>query len=487
MIFHEHDIPDDTLVSCDVCIVGAGAAGITMAREFVGTSLQVVLLESGGLTPDAQTQALYTGDVLGQPYFPLDAARTRCFGGTTHQWTGECRPLDAQDFEARDWVPYSGWPFGLDELLPFYHQAQSICQLGPYGYTAEDWRGDGVRPIAIDSARITSCAFQYSPPTRFGDVYREQLQRARNVVTYLGANVVELTAPSNAQQVSTARVVCLSGTNFRVAARAFVLATGGIENARLLLLSDGTQPGGLGNTHDLVGRYFMEHLYMDTAAELRTRKGVISDFYTAGHAVHGRRVRGVLALHPDVRKREQLTNYCAVIVAPGTGRRSLPRTLAAKARAMFAPRTYFIKNVMEQAPNPESRITLGAQRDALGCRRVELRWRTSAIDKFTAHRAHAILGEALSRGGVARLTSLMGSEVDPWPTRLRGARHHMGTTRMHTDPRRGVVDADCRVHGIHNLYVAGSSVFPTSGAANPTLTIVALALRLAAHLRGTLG
>jgi choline dehydrogenase-like flavoprotein len=145
-------------------------------------------------------------------------------------------------------------------------------------------------------------------------------------------------------------------------------------------------------------------------------------------------------------------------------------------------RFYVVKNVMEQAPNPESRVVLSRERDALGCLRVALRWRTSPIDKRAARRAHEIFGEELWRAGAGRLQSSLEGEDKPWPTRLRGARHHMGTTRMHSDPRRGVVNADCRVHGIGNLYVAGSSVFPTSGAANPTLTIVALALRLAGHL-----
>jgi len=283
--------------------------------------------------------------------------------------------------------------------------------------------------------------------------------------------------------VNAVRVRSLAGTSFHVAARAFVLATGGIENARLLLLSDRVQSAGLGNGHDLVGRYFMEHIFLDAAADIRAPKGAISDFYTFGHWVNGRRVRGILGLHPDVRRRERLTNYCGVIVEPSANLPTRLRNAIADVRGKPAPRAYQVKNVMEQAPNPDSRVTLGQDRDRLGCRRTVLRWRLSSLDKFTAHRAHAILGEELSRNGIGQLSSSMGSESDPWPVRVRGARHHMGTTRMHADPRHGVVDADCRVHGIANLYVAGSSVFPTSGAANPTLTIVALALRLAGHLR----
>nr|WP_283251035.1 GMC family oxidoreductase [Rhabdothermincola salaria] len=137
---------------------------------------------------------------------------------------------------------------------------------------------------------------------------------------------------------------------------------------------------------------------------------------------------------------------------------------------------------MEQAPNPHSRVVLTGERDRLGCRRVELRWTLSPLDRSSAVRAHELYRAGLAASGVS-FTSRLGGVDDHWPERLRGARHHMGTTRMHTDPRRGVVDADGRVHGVANLYVAGSSVFPTGGAANPTFTIVALALRLAAHLR----
>ena len=486
MIVDAREVPNDSVIDCDVCIVGAGAAGITIAREFLGRSVQVVLLESGWLTPDAATQSLYAGEVTGRRYYELDAARSRYFGGTTNVWTGECRPLDAQDFERRDWVPDSGWPFGLHELLPFYRDAQSVCQLGPYGYTADDWRGHGVSPMAMEGGRFESYAFQYSPPTRFGEAYRDELRQAPNVVTYLGANAVDLETPAPPQRVSAVKVACLTGTTFRVAARAFVLATGGIENARLLLLANRVQPAGLGNDHDLVGRYFMEHLSLDAAAAIQSRRGAISDFYTSGHPVDGRRLRGILGLTPELRRRERLTNYCAVINEPSSGPLRRLRDAIADVRGKPAPRTYFVKNVMEQAPNPDSRVTLGEDRDRLGCRRTVLRWRLSSVDKFTAHRAHAILGEELSRSGLGHMTSWMGKEFDPWPTALRGARHHMGTTRMHADPRRGVVDADCRVHGVANLYVAGSSVFPTCGAANPTLTIVALALRLARHLENRL-
>lgn len=475
MFVDARSIPDGSVADADVCIVGAGAAGITIARELAARPLRVALLESGWLEPDAATQSLYAGEVVERPYFALDASRSRYFGGTTNDWSGECRPLDPIDFEARDWVPHSGWPFAREELQPFYDRARAVCQLEP---AAE------VRPIALQGDRVRCHALHMSPPTRFGAVYREQIARASNVIAYLGANVVGLETADPPTSVRAVRIACLAGSRFRLKARVFVLATGGVENARLLLLSSDVQRAGLGNGHDQVGRYFMEHLYLDRAATIVARAGAIDDVYTLRRRTRGGRVRGILALDPEVQRAERLTNFSAVLDDDSLRPRALVRALLAPLCGRRTPheRRYVVKNAMEQAPNPDSRVVLGCERDRLGSPRVSLRWSLSPIDKRTMHRAHEILDEELRRAKVGRLHTAQGSAADPWPARLRGARHHMGTTRMHPDPRRGVVDASCRVHGIANLFVAGSSVFPTSGSANPTLTIVALALRLADHL-----
>ena len=515
MIVDARTVPDGFLAEADVCIVGAGAAGITIARELRARPLRVVLLESGWLEPDAATQSLYAGEVQDRAYFRLDAARSRYFGGTTNDWMGECRPLDAIDFAARDWVPHSGWPFARAHLLPFYQRAHEVCQLGPFPGTAADWPRMGVHPIAFRGERVCSLALHHSPPTRFGVAYRHEIARAESVVAYLGANVVALEPPDPPAAVRAARVACLSGTGFRVHARTFILAAGGVENARLLLMSNQVQRAGLGNAHDQVGRYFMEHLYLDRAATILAHEGSIDPFYTVGYLSPEGRVRGILGLGADVQRAEKLTNFSAVLdddALPGpvaivrtlrdaVRRRRLPPGASASVRHAAAwigttavrhlrptpsGRRYLVKNAMEQAPNPESRVVLGDQRDRLGCPRVTLRWSLTTLDKRTMHRAHQILDEELRRAGVGALETAQGRDDDPWPSGLRGARHHMGTTRMHPDPRRGVVDENGRVHGIANLFVAGSSVFPTSGSANPTLTIVALAIRLAAHVQTSL-
>jgi choline dehydrogenase-like flavoprotein len=359
-----------------------------------------------------------------------------------------------------------------------------------------------------------------SPPTRFAEAYGGALREAESVTVYLGASAIEVEATAPDADVRSVRVACLSGPRFRVRAARFVLAAGGIENARLLLMSRAAHPAGLGNAHDQVGRYFMEHLYLDRAASILVPAGRIDGFYTQGRLVEGHGVRGLVGLTPEAQRRERLTNFCAVCSEETAGeswrwlrgmpgmvrrRRALPMgtlahlrnaipsvaaavaALASGGRTPRRRRLLVVKNVMEQAPNPDSRVLLSEERDRLGCPRVIVDWRLSAIDRRTAHRAHVILREELARAGMGRLRSAMRRPDGPWPAALRGARHHMGTTRMHGDPRHGVVDADCRVHGIANLYVAGSSVFPTSGSANPTLTIVALALRVARHVARSLG
>jgi choline dehydrogenase-like flavoprotein len=251
-----------------VCIVGAGAAGITLARECIKQPFRVCLLESGGLDYNEDIQSLYQGENTGLPYYPLDASRLRYFGGTTNHWAGMCRPLDDIDFAARAWIPYSGWPFGRSHLDPFYARAHLICQLGSFTYDTGAWETPDTPRFPLSSDRVMTKITQQSPPTRFGQVYQDEIVRADNVITYLHANAVEVETADTAQTVTRLRVACLQGPQFWVAARQFILATGAIENARLLLLSNKAQSAGLGNQNDLVGRFFMEHPSFESGALL---------------------------------------------------------------------------------------------------------------------------------------------------------------------------------------------------------------------------
>jgi choline dehydrogenase-like flavoprotein len=519
-----------TVINTDICIVGAGAAGITLARELIGQSFRVCLLESGGLEYDNDTQSLYKGRITGLPYYPLDAARLRFFGGTTNHWNGACRPLDAIDFEARAWVPHSGWPFSRTHLWPFYERAQTVLQLGPLKYDGASWEREDHPQAKFTGNSMESGVFQ-NKPTRFGQLYREEIRAASNVDTYLHANVLEFEANESGRAVKRLRVTSLARNDFFVSARTYVLATGGIENARLLLLSNRTNRNGLGNNHGLVGRFFMDH-----PGAAWGKFGIIAPsefplpFYSTREdpeldtgAEVNPYIWGFITPTAQTLRQQKLMN-CGISVKllreedpPGiASMRHIKNTLASGkwpddfsqhlANVLsdinsitlksvqkitgkeLAPKIMEIEYWAEPRPNPDSRVRLSGERDALGQPRVVLDWRLTGEDLGNARKILNLLATELGRSNLGRLRIDPETCSDKWmSSMLEGSYHHMGTTRMHKDPRQGVVDPDCRVHGLSNLYIAGSSVFPTAGHANPTLTIVALALRLADHLKKQMG
>ncbi len=514
MFVDSREIPAAGTIEAEVCIVGAGAAGIAIARELVGQQFRAVVLESGGFALEAETQALYAGENVGGRYAGLDEMRLRYFGGTTNHWAGNCRPLDEFDFIARPWVPHSGWPFARSEIVSHYRRAERLCEIGPFDYENARWNGGGDgQPLPFRSDRILTSVYRRSPPTRFGDVYRDDLSRADNVTTYLHANVVEIETDEAAKRVTGLRVATLSGNEFRVAARLYVVAAGGIENARLLLLSERVQRGGLGNGNDLVGRFFMDHTILASGSLLPLDPYLSAELYDLT-----RRTYGILTLAEETLRREGLLNVTILLqlVAPdpAAGVTSLKAILGAFGEATYpdelgthlwnvitdiddvaaaAYRKIFrrqgplrlirLQNRAEPLPNPESRVTLAAERDRLGQRRARLDWRRGKTELRSIQRAHEIIGLEAGRLGLGRVRVDLDGENPEWPHSWSVSGHHIGTTRMHHDPKRGVVDAQCRVHGIANLFVSGSSVFPTSGHSNPTLTVVALALRTADRIK----
>ncbi len=506
---------DDGLeLDVDVCVIGAGAAGITIATTLAGTPLTVCLLESGGFDYDADTQELYDGQTTGQPWYdagtreagdeqPLPElmfSRVRFFGGSTNHWGHGCVPLQNAAFAVRPWIPFSGWPVAQADIEPYYTRALELC-----GAPVAAFRRPPSDPLPVDPAKLRYHTGALGS-ANFGTAYRAELRHARNVKVLLHANLLELRANPDATAVETATFGTLEGKRGTVRARVFVLCCGGIENARLLLLSNSVMKPGLGNARDLVGRFFMDH-----------PRGECGRIY---HGDQGRLTHQALWFAPQIEQREKTLEAFARFRVREPG--PVPEGIAAvrELEAAFAARTipsnfaHLIEQIVlnagdviagiyrretgrdpnphnylefegqfEQAPNPESRVTLGDEVDRLGQRRTLLNWQFTELDHHTFRTFSITLAAEIARLGLGRVR--LPSWLDPnstEPAQLGGCAHHMGTTRMSDDPSSGVVDRNCRVHGIANLYIGGSSSFPTSGCGFPTFTIVALALRLARHL-----
>lgn len=489
MIDDARSLTPDSTLDVDLCIIGAGAAGLTIARSFIGRGLRVLVLEAGGYEADEAGTALYRGKNVGRKYFNLETCRRRYFGGSTNCWAGLCLPMRPIDFEAREWIPHSGWPFGRETLLPYYKQARSILGIG----SVETELGEkqaGPKPVELAGPLVTDY-FRMSRPVRLGTAWRKRFQAASDVRVLLNANVTRLVASSNGRRIERVEARTLEGPAFSVTARRVVVACGGLENPRLLLHS------GVGNQHDLVGRYFMEHPHTDFEGLLVVGAPLAERGFYGTHR-SGRERRWGLFRAPDaLLRKEKLLDFSIVLLPVrknvGVGRDAHPLAeaigrAAAETDGIAEPATtqYTLGTPSEQAPNPESRVRLGRERDALGLPRIELDWRLTALDKQSVRRAHELMAQTVARSGLGRMKLTLTRDVTDWPPQVNGGRHHMGTTRMHTDPRQGVCDAHGFVHGVENLMVAGSSLFPTSGAANPTWTLVALALRAAERLQADL-
>jgi choline dehydrogenase-like flavoprotein len=547
LIVDTYELPEGHTLEADLCIIGAGAAGISIAQALLGSGQRVLLLEAGGMDAEDATQALYAGSVADERlHSPPDRYRQRRFGGTTTIWGGRCMPLDAIDFEPRAYVPHSGWPIGLADLLPFYPQANRLCEAGRFAYTAAEAFPGTLRPMLrgfTNQHFSTDTLERFSCPTDFGRRYAHRLASSDQVRVVLHANVTAIRLDTTGRHVTELELRNLRGQRFTARATRTVLAAGGLEVARLLLASRDVQPAGIGNAHDIVGRYYMCHL-AGTIGRLRVDGALDDAWHGYDVSDEGIYCRRRLALRPEVQRSQRLGNFIARLHHPRITEpehRNAVLSLLFLARFLIpyeygrrlhggeaaTPAVWLrhVGNVLrdpleatgfawhmlrdrklaerkfpsiiirskanlfsldfhaEQEPNPDSRVSLGGACDALQMPQLHVDWRYSAGDVRTVSEALALLREDVRASGIGSF------DYDPATVEGEMTRygayggHHLGTARMGSDPRVSVVDADCRVHGVDNLYIASAATFPTSSQANPTLTVVALALRLAAHLR----
>ena len=433
-------------------------------------------------------------------------------------------------------MPYSGWPFDITHLEPYYRKAHQLCQIGAYSFRPADWQSsDNSHPVHFIGKNLDTTIFQFGNREIFFKDYITQIERSENITILTHANCVNIDTTENTQKVNKLDVACLTGLKFELKAKVYVLAAGGIEVPRLLLLSNQVQKDGLGNGHDCVGRFFMEHPHLWSGTFIPANLDISN---TTGiykiHRVGDIPVMAKLTLKEDTLRKERLLNY-TVSIHPDFSKsykhhktKFPPGVLSAmELRSVFNSgkipdrlfrhflnilkdfpkvvetaighpyidfqkkyaagkqiKVYRLNHMSEQVPNPESRVMIDDEKDALGQNRVKLKWNLTNQDIESMIRAQKIIDQDLRSNGLGRLSIAM--EGSKPPADIHGGWHHMGTTRMHVDPKQGVVNEHCRVHGISNLFIAGASVFPTAGYANPVLTTLALTIRLADYIKENL-
>lgn len=534
------DLPIGAKISARIVIVGTGPCGMTVARELAATGADIVMLEGGGLRPDETAQDTLRADTASQADEPLDKARQKSLGGASRRWGGRTAPFDRLDFEPRHELGIDGWPLGSEELTPYYRRAAVALDLGRFEWTAARALPGDPQHLLGGSGWIVADEgiWRFSPPVRFGDIYRRELRRLPNVRLFHHANVTGLRRDPENGRISAVEAASVPGRPFELAGDLVVLAAGGLETARLLLAS------GIGDEHDQLGRNYMIHPIAEVGSlRLRDpRRAGSAARYEKSH--DGVWIRRLLQLDERVRRDEALLNMGFAVwygeprdpahgdpllsgyvlarkalictggfKSTGMHRRFAqsgdtaahvrnvlqglpelavfggrwardrwldPRTLPAFTR--YSPTgDYRIRFDAEQSPDPESRVVLSEEKDAFGVPRLSVRHRVSTSDRENYHRSFVRLAEGIAASGWGSYAPPSLDELLEVP--FADATHQMGLVRMGSNPAGSVVDPQLRLWSSPNLFCATTGVFPTSGHAGPTMTAVALAIRLADHLR----
>ena len=509
----------------DICIIGGGVAGQTLAIALSKYNLKTVILESGERDFRKDVQTLAEGANIGEDYYPLETSRLRLFGGTAAIWGGRCAELDPIDFEKRDYLPHSGWPFPKSDLDPYYETAFASLGLKRPG-EGRLWSEVGRPQPEFDPKKLDTDLWVFDENgERFTNLSRDGLEETDIL---LGATVTEIEV-SEQGEVIALTATALNGKSIRVVARAFVVAAGAIESARILMAAVPNRPKGLGNDKDILGRFFMEHPHARGGEIIPTDLAHALTVLPRALRVEGKRYAAYMRPAPDLQREVGILNTSISFAARRRVgeqmemhrhlthelKHSLPsskfwRTLYKRAKGLAIkglewtdPKSSMLAMKLqgdkvgvfavvraEQAPNPDSRIVLGDEVDALGIRKPQLDWQLLDIDRKSVKVLMETLADEYKRLGWGEVipSRWLSDESVTWKTdplisaHPIGGYHHMGGLRMGDSDQTGVVDANCKLFESPNLYVASSGVFPTGGWANPTVTIMALALRLGEHL-----
>ena len=505
MIYDLNEIKDDPYKDkvYDICIIGGGMAGITLAM-YLKKDFNILLLESGGIDYSVESQEIYKGKNVGHEYFNLDDCRGRWLGGSSNVWGGWCAPFSNCDFKKRDFVKYSGWPIDKTDLDPYEEEARLITNLPkkPRLIKYKGWSD----VLENSDENFNGFNFQWTVPyaINFRDKYKSELENRSNITCFVNANLTDITLLDNLTSIKSIEIKNYRNSVFNVNANTYILATGGIENARLLLNFNKQCKNGIGNDNDLVGRFFGEHPH----------------FYV-GQFIMEEHIESIFASkepEPINNFRFRVNDFRSTYLIPSEKFQKEDKVLNFNLQVRPNLNPYYshsfkekLRNVIcsadwsqnllniecnkfdgklkieaESAPNSESRITIGPEVDKFGLKRTVLNWQLLELDKSTFKKATICIAELFAKQNLGRVKIqdwvLPDDEKFPGFPQPLGGSHHMGTTRMAASPSEGVVDKNQKVFNIDNLYIAGSSVFSTTGHVNPAFPMIQMTLRLADHI-----
>ncbi|MDB5223205.1 MAG: family oxidoreductase [Chitinophagaceae bacterium] len=503
-------------MSADICIVGSGAAGMAAAFELTKTKLKVLILESGDIKYNDDTQSLYNSEIVGHSFNGAHEGRFRTLGGSTTKWGGQALPLTEFDFIKRSWVSYSGWPINYTDIIPYYKKATDYLLVDNYNFTDDLFDKLKISPPGFDKSLINYHLSKWSPVPNLRKIYLPIIKKSKNVTLIKNANLIKINLGEKLNNVSDFKFVTINKCNkLTVTAANYILATGGIEVARILLSNQHQLRCGIGNEEDLVGRFLQDHPVAHIGVLKTENPRQIQKLFNV-HFYKGKKYSVRFSLSSSVQQSLQLLNASAAInfnfnknsvfnnlsylktaIRDKEKRRLLSYNIIEvikKSPSLTLPIYYYLfKNrivkpntdfnisiMTEQEPDPESRIQLSTQKDSLGIPKSKITWKVNASVWKTVNAFAHIIKEQfhISELGNVLISENINLDIPHWEDFISDQYHHIGTTRMDNSSKYGVVDKHCRIHNINNLYIASSSVFPTSGHSNPTLTLIALTFRI---------
>lgn len=468
----------------DVVVVGAGAAGVTVARKLGEQGLRVALTEGGQYDLTADSQALYETNVIGHPY-STTGTRMRMFGGGTNCWGGYVCAQDADTFAPRDdlHAPYPGWPVPKAAFDPYFAEALRIVDIDPEAPFAPATVNPYDRFVAgMRAMEMRELYWNLSPPTRFRDKYFEAVQRMDTVDVLLDHSLVNIEADADGAVTAGVFAALDGSVTYRITGDRFVLACGGIENPRLLLYFNARNGTNFGNASGMLGQFFMEH------PELEAAQFVMTD-PTYEHRVHKHAYRFFRPTR-EWQLRDALPGAVLRLFFTHPGESDEIITDLERVSNLRREDHWwggYIQMSFEQMPVTTNRVALSDELDALGMPRTDLHWALVPGDYRAPRLIVRRFAEMMLRHNLGRVRLFDWiREEDARPDPL-WAKHHMGTTRMGQTEQDGVVDPDGLLYGTRNFYVVGASNFPVGGYENPTVPVIMLALRLSDHLLATIG